>query len=132
MNMAVAKTMGESEPCAQMSVLNEFHAALQKMVRAVILMVDTSAPRESVEAMLEKIVDCSQTHILDEDRIGSEASCAQCAALNANKQIFLDATIEWVGRFKAAGRTEGLEFLQHLDDWLSDHVAKGHRLCGKL
>jgi len=135
MDMAVADDEMEGEPCAQMSVLNKFHTALQKMVRDAILTMNTPAPPESIEVILKEIVDCSKNHILEEEATVGEASCARCVSCvshNARKQIFFDATMEWVGRFKAGGRSEALELLRRLDDWLTDHVSKEHRLCGKV
>jgi len=132
MDVAATKVLEAGEPCAQMTELNKFHLALQEMVRDAILAMNSSASRETIEAMLKKIVDCSKNHILDEGRIVRETSCGRCLPRNSREQKFFDATMELVCRVKAGGRLEALELLEHLEDWLMDHVSKKHRLCSKL
>jgi hemerythrin len=127
-----ARDLVESGPCAQLTELNKLHIRLQEMVREAILAINRSAAPEVIEVMLRRIVDCSKDHVLEEDRIVSETTCGQCLPRNCRHQKFFDATMDLSYRFKAGGRIEALELLEHLDDWLSDHISKKHKCCQKL
>ncbi len=106
------------------------HSVLFRLINDLYEAMRTGQAQKLTGALLEKLVDYTQTHFAAEEKMMAAANYPGLADHQAKHRDLIRQVGEFVSRFERGEIALNLDLMSFLRDWLTNHIQKVDREYG--